>query len=116
MSHRPLARLNQAYAALGVAVSLALSLALPTCGLTGAPTASRTPPRTATPLGTPGVGGGTGRVAYLCRASPAVAITDICTANLDGSAVRQLTHLPAHSSASSPAWSPDGKRLSYVVS
>ena len=59
----------------------------------------------------PGGGGGTGRIALACASPHTPNNTDICTSNLDGSGLRQLTTAPG--TEISPAWSPDGKRIVF---
>jgi Tol biopolymer transport system component len=51
----------------------------------------------------------------MCQTNPTVLAFDICTADLDGANMRQLTRQPAHTQALFPAWSPDGARLTYEV-
>src|SRR3989442_13371771 len=65
----------------------------PSSTSTAHPTAEPTAPPTTQPVGTltPGNGGGTGRIAFMCTAALASSVYDICVSNIDGSELQRLT-------------------------
>ena len=85
----------------------------PSSTATAQPTADPTAPRTTQPVGTltPGNGGGTGRIAFMCPAALASSVYDICVSNLDGSEGHQLTG--GSGSKLYSTWSPDGRHIAF---
>lgn len=61
----------------------------------------------------PGLGGGTGRIAYSCQGPVGGRTSAVCISALDGSALQVLATPSAYEPT--PAWSPDGRRIAIRI-